>query len=276
MTNILVCGDTHMDTSSICNVAVPKAMKNDCNIIVQVGDFGYWEHQDRGRRFLDKVSKTLVRNNLTMYWLDGNHDNHPMLWEKYPGDSPVEIRPNLHYMNRGSIMNIGPARCLFVGGGYSIDAHWRIMQELQDKQPETLYWPTEMITDTEVERSIRHIEMDGPIDLMFSHDVPHGLNVPGVHAEQKQQIHQSEANRTQLTRIFKAAQPKMLIHGHYHVRYTDKLPLQPKLPTDPKESHGVSTEGLLDWDYCRVDGLSCNGMHGFAVVLDLDSLFVQD
>lgn len=266
MTKILVCGDTHMDTSSICNVAIPKATKNECPIIVQVGDFGFWEHIERGRIFLNKVSKLLVRNDIIMYWIDGNHDNHPLLWATYPGDSPVEIRPNLFYMDRGSVMKIGSANCLFVGGGYSIDAEWRIMQELQDGRPETLWWPTEMITDAEVERAIRHVESDGPIDLMFSHDVPHGLNVPGVHAEQKQQIYQSEANRTMLTQIFKAAQPKMLIHGHYHVRYTDKLPLQPK----------VGDGDLLEWDYCRVDGLACNGMSGFAVVLDLDSLFVSE
>lgn len=284
---VLAVGDVHGDTSSVCNVAIPKARKEGCKLIIQVGDFGYFEHYDTGKRFLNKVSKCLVREKMTMFWIDGNHENHPLLWETYPAihggmygyprklDGLSEIRPNLFYVPRGHIMKIGPANCLFVGGAYSIDKHGRIQDELALNEPATRWWATEEITDSDVERSIRHVEASEPIDLMFTHDVPTGLNVPGVHSGGNEFFPEAERNRVKLRQIYDAAQPRMLVHGHYHMRYTDKLPLRPTVGSAYFQD--VNRDGpFLDWDYCRVDGLACNGMWGFCVVLDLDSLFISE
>lgn len=286
MTNILVIGDTHMDTSSICNVAISKARKNDIHTIVQLGDFGFWEHQDRGRRFLDKISKCLVREQINMYWIDGNHDNHPLLWETYGNDDICQVRPNLFYVPRGTVWSMHGVTCMGLGGAFSIDKEWRIQEELMNAGlmrgrfdvhhtdvdmgsdfEHTLWWPTEMVTDDDVERAVRHAHGKN-VDIMFTHDCPTGVDIPGIHSEGKWVFHETWLNRDKLEVVFDRVQPKLLMHGHYHIRYTGKKALKPRQPT--------TDGGLLDWDYCRVDGLACNGMHGFAVALDLDSLFMAE
>lgn len=289
---ILACGDTHGNTSALCNIAIPQAKKNGCEYIVQCGDFGYWEHQQDGVKFLNKVSKSLVRENIVMYWLDGNHENHPLLWEKYPEneDGFCEVRPNLFYLPRGKVWKFGDVTCLALGGAFSIDKEWRVAEELAhgplggrfsadprvaEEQAErysrgdyehTLWWPTEMTTKEDGERAIRHAMADGPVDIMFTHDCPEGTDIPGIHSVDKWRWPQTWQNREILRNVFDAVQPKLLIHGHYHERYTSKLPLSPK----------VGNGDLLEWDYCRVDGLANDGRPGFAVILDLDSLFLVE
>jgi Icc-related predicted phosphoesterase len=265
--NILVIGDTHGNTSAICNVAIPTARKRDCKLIIQVGDFGYWEHQEAGKKFLNKVSKALVRENMVMYWIDGNHENHPLLWQSYHPSGPyglMMIRPNLYYVPRGTVFKIEDVTCLGLGGAFSIDRDWRINEELYAGKPETLWWPTEMITFEQAKLARENARDLGPIDLMFTHDCPTGTDIPGIHSKDKWIYPETWLNRDLLREVFDDVQPKMLIHGHYHVRYTDKLPLKPK----------VGDGDLLEWDYCRVDGLSNDGRDGFAVVLDMDALFV--
>lgn len=269
MTKILVCGDTHGNTSAICNVAIPMARKNGCKLIVQVGDFGYWEHTQEGVRFLNKVSKCLVREDMTMIWLDGNHENHPMLWREYWPSGPdgfCTIRENLHYLPRGTVWKIGHVTCLALGGAFSIDRDWRIGEELYSGKPETLWWSTEMIRFEEATQAVKNAKEKGPVDIMFTHDCPTGTDIEGIHSKDKWIYPETWQNRDLLREVFDEVQPKLLIHGHYHTRYTSKLPLKPK----------VGEGDLLDWDYCRVDGLSNDGRPGFAVVLDLDSLFVAD
>jgi len=290
MTNVLAIGDTHGNTSAICNVAIPTAKKRDCKIIVQLGDFGYWEHAETGKRFLNKVSKALVRENMIMYWIDGNHENHPLLWETYFPSGPdglVMIRENLWYVPRGTVWKIGDVTCLGLGGAFSIDKQWRIEQELQDRghspfttlmgdssykewasqrEGHTLWWPTEMITYEQAKLARATAAEKGPVDLMFTHDCPTGTDIPGIHSEGKWTYPETWLNRDLLREVYDDVQPKMLVHGHYHVRYTDKLPLKPR----------VGDGDLLEWDYCRVDGLSNDGRQGFAVVLDMDALFVRE
>lgn len=278
---ILALGDVHGFTSAVCNLALPQADKHDIKTIIQVGDFGYWEHADEGKRYLDKVSKHLVRRGIEMWWLDGNHENHPMLWDKYKPSGPngfLEVRPNLWYMPRGSVFKLGNVRCLVLGGAFSIDKAWRVQKELRDAgilRPtdyisgskymaqdyfvgsdfvHKLWWPTEMITDDEVATAIKNVG-DEPIDIMFSHDCPTGVSIPGIHSVDKWKYPQTWENRDRLLEVFQVAQPKLLVHGHYHTAYTARLPLK-------EEGWG-----------CRIEGLANDGNQGFTIVLDLDLLF---
>lgn len=285
---VLAIGDTHGNTQAICNVAIPVARKNDCHTIIQCGDFGYWEHTQEGARFLNKVSKCLVREDREMFWFDGNHDNHPKLWRDYAPSGPYGfclIRPNLWYVPRGTVFKLGHVNCLALGGAFSIDKAWRISEEMQRRGHKpfsvhegdssakewatldvehTLWWPTEMVRFEDAQKAIANVK-DTPIDIMFTHDVPDGVDVPGIHSSEKWKYPETWQNRALLREVFDVAQPKLLVHGHYHVRYTGKLPLKP--------NQAKLDGGLLEWDYCRVDGLSNDGREGFAVVLDLDELF---
>jgi predicted phosphodiesterase len=259
---VLAIGDTHMNTSAICNVAIPQAKKHGCPIIVQCGDFGYWEHEREGEKFLHKVSKHLVRNDLVMYWIDGNHDNHPKLWADYEPEGPeglVKVRPHLYYVPRGTVFDLGDVRCLGLGGAFSIDKEWRLYEESLLATEGLCWWPTEMITNDEVLTAIANGAARGPIQIMFTHDCPTGVDVPGIHSVDKWKWPETWENRDRLREVFDALRPRLVVHGHYHVRYSGGLHWQP--------GPGEALEG------CRVEGLSNDGRSGFALVLDLDAMF---
>lgn len=276
---ILTIGDTHGDLSSLCNIALPQAAKHNINLIIQVGDFGYWEHFEDGQRFLNKLSKHLVRRGITLWWLDGNHENHPMLWDKYTADPDnngfMEIRENLWYMPRGSVFTLDNVRFLVLGGAFSIDKESRLVREMihrghkpfsvhegdssirqwEKDGDHTQWWPTEMITDVDVNVAIQNALEAGPIDVMLTHDCPTNISIPGIHSVDKWKYPQTWENRDRLQEVFDAVQPKLLVHGHYHTAYTGRIPLK-------EEGWG-----------CRVEGLANDGFQGFSIVLDLGMLF---
>lgn len=262
---ILACGDTHMNTSAICNVAVPQARKHGCEAIFQVGDFGFWTHEQEGVKFIRKVSNHLVKNNLDLYWIDGNHDNHPKLWAEYAPQAPYgfcRIADRLWYVPRGTVWQWNNIRFLGLGGAFSIDSQWRINAEKARSAPGTLWWPTEMVRDEDVDAAVENLEGQ-PVDVMFTHDCPTGPDVPMVRREDKWKFPQTWKNRESLRTVFDKAQPKLLVHGHYHVRYTELL------------AEAYERDGQLDYRQCRIEGLANDGLDGFAIVLDFDSLFPQ-
>ncbi len=217
---VLVLGDVHGNEkffARACRVAV----REGCDTILQVGDFGYWEHYPHGSRFLAVAQFELESRGLKCIWICGNHENHPLLWEKYglyDGEDPdevkregvsrgglLEIRPNLFYAPRGYRWEWEGTSFLSCGGAYSIDEHHRT--------PGTSWWATEMITDDQVDACIE----GGPVDVVISHDAPWGFNLPALAF--KDSFPLSTENRKQLGRIVEQVHPNLLIHGHYHHRY---------------------------------------------------------
>lgn len=262
---LLVCGDTHMNTFAINNVAVAQAKKHGCTDIFQVGDFGFWTHEPEGVQFIKKVSKYLVKNGMTLYWIDGNHDNHPKLWAEYAPEAPYgfcRIAENLWYVPRGTVWQWNNVRFLGLGGAWSIDSQWRLNAEKARGMPGTLWWPTETIREQDIEAAIENLE-GLPVDVMFSHDCPTGPDIPGVPTKDMYRWPLTWENRLRVRRVFDQAQPQLLVHGHYHVRYTEML-------AEPYDNNG-----LLDYRVARVEGLANDGLDGFAIVLDLDALFPQ-
>jgi len=65
---IVVAGDAHGNTMYI-NKLVSISSKESVDRIVQVGDFGYWEHIDNGK-YLDEVSCIVQLHNVDIYWID--------------------------------------------------------------------------------------------------------------------------------------------------------------------------------------------------------------
>lgn len=251
-------GDTHGDTAAVCNIAIPQALKHDCPVIVQCGDFGYWPHTQNGLRFLDKVSEHAVRADVQIFWVDGNHDNHPVLWREHqPGpDGFVPVRPNLSYIPRGHVWEWDDVRFCGMGGAFSIDKERRLLAEQERGAPGSLYWPTEMISPEDSRRMIERVKKQS-VDVMFSHDAPEGTAIPGVALTGKLDFPETLRNRQALKAVFLAARPKLLVHGHYHIRYTDAVRFDGK------------------YEYCRVEGLAMNRENGFVLVLDLDLLFSE-
>jgi hypothetical protein len=222
----LVAGDVHRKVpwfAHLCEVAHETA----ADVILQVGDFGYWEHRPSGLAFLDAAEQLLAGIDRACVWIDGNHENHPMLRKYQAGaDGFVPVRDRLLYAPRGHRWTWDGVRFLALGGAYSIDRWLRTEGES--------WWPEEVISPADVERSI----LGGAVDVLVSHDSPDGLGPPpGVPAAPRPQaaalarvlagspdgLVRARQHRQLVRQVVDAVRPKVVLHGHHHHRHTSHL-----------------------------------------------------
>lgn len=232
--NLMILGDTHGDAPWIGR-ACQKAVNEDCDTIVQLGDFGYWSHTVEGEYFLDQVEALLVSHGLTMYWLDGNHENHTLLRSRiqdgtYPhadiydadDDGCYDIRQGLYYLPRGVRWTWDGVRFMALGGADSIDKQFR--------HPGASWWPEEVITDEEVEHARRGVVSwdatqgepwvrNSIVDVLFTHDAPYARHQDQESNWYDRKYPLSKLNKQRVRKVMDAVHPKLLVHGHQHRNY---------------------------------------------------------
>ncbi len=271
---LYILGDTHGNKDEVLS-SYYLAEKKECQVVVQVGDFGYWEHTAPGKRFLDECSSAATQSNIPMYWIDGNHENHTMLRELYgPGGEKHEsteegfwkIRENLYYIPRGTKWVWDGVTFMGVGGAYSIDKDFRLHEErhilkqleerwnadihwmMTDNQKNTRkllksgghvsWWPEETVSQEE----LAYVKSQGTADILFTHDAPANLDLRGLRPDPDSADH-----RDVMTEVGLSVQPKLWYHGHYHREYA----------YDFQHRGGVA----------KVFGLDCDGAsHNYAII----------
>jgi hypothetical protein len=262
-TAILVAGDWHGDPQH-AGYIMERAINQDVQAIVQVGDFGYWEHMNGGAEFLDWCSDIAIQNAMPIYWIDGNHENHTMLRAVYgPGGErhdPTpegfwQIRPGLFYIPRGTRWEWNGIKMMGLGGAYSVDKDYRLRRTAQlvanaheknqyrrragapvepfDPASFAMWWPEEEINDEELAHAIGDGE---PVDILFTHDKPKSANPPW----NRKAYPECQPNAARIQTVVESLHVKMVVHGHLHFRYTDYI-------------HNGTEDG-----YCVVEGLDCN------------------
>jgi hypothetical protein len=84
---IMIVGDVQDDLEALNGLHL-VAVRAGCHQIVQLGDFGC----EAGDRFfvseLERLDRELARRQITLYWLDGNHDAPGVA--TYPGAPAVD------------------------------------------------------------------------------------------------------------------------------------------------------------------------------------------
>ena len=220
---ILLLGDTHGQAMAT-ERAFRYAKKNDCERIIQLGDFGFgWKsRQIKGGETVDDfvytVSKFVSRYGIELDWIDGNHENIVDLNDlPLDEDGARTILPGVRHLPRGHRFEIGGRTFLAAGGAVSVDKTTRV--------PFISWWPGEELSDADVMRC------DGPsVDVLLTHDAPLESTVFDYHmtAFGQQAALESYANRKRISLIIDQAKPKWLFHGHMHHAY-----LQPPSPKAP-------------------------------------------
>lgn len=243
---ILLVGDLHANTGAALAV-IDHAHQLGADLIIQVGDFGFWRDQ-QGRTFLRKIAKRLELHNLQLWWVDGNHESYELLKSlpiqpdgtRWLRDVHGDFSPTIRQLPRGYRWQWGTTQWLAVGGAVSVD---------RDRRTEGIDWfPEEELTDTQVDAIIA----DGPADIIVAHDAPLGVPFLRRHLGQDKpawrrdspwpvgRLIASDEHQRRLRRLVDAVGARELIHGHHHIRYTDTL----------TTAHGeVRVEGLgMDLD----------------------------
>lgn len=239
---LMLAGDTHGDFKHLTYL-ITECVSYGIKVIFVLGDFGYWEHTSSGKLFLDDLNVALRREGIDLIFLDGNHENHPLLWESYESDRDdgfVEIRSSIFYSPRGHRWEWDGVKFLSLGGAYSIDKDWR--------EAGTEWWPTEMITDEDVERCGTE-----PVDVLLSHDVGGEVDIQTFFALAKRGFFQPEKNTTlnryRLQQVISATQPRFIYHGHYHLDYRTQV----HFGDDIREIRGLNCNGTRKKSYFIVN-----------------------
>jgi len=197
---IIVCGDVH-GCWGFLNELIKK---EDPNIILQCGDFGYWPSFDM-KMAVDNPAPYIratykfngIENDKTkIYWCDGNHEE----FSKLNVIKNNETHPNVFYMKRGATLTLPDGRVvLFMGGAESIDKHYRI-QGLD-------WFPEELITQKDV-----YNLPDIKVDIIISHTCPTEFNIyDGL------MLKCNDPSRKALSTLLEKYNPSLWYFAHWHI-----------------------------------------------------------
>ena len=248
--SVLFVGDTHANTAFLENAVLPTAAALEVDAIIQVGDFGF---DSSSSDFIDLAASAKKRFGLDVWFLDGNHENHDFLHaelaqlsgREFPRE-PVNIAGGLWYLPRGARFVAAGLTAVAVGGAVSIDRAART--------PGIDWFPSERLNNADLEA----IAALGPCDLFVSHDAPSGWTIPGLLSELdlpefwKPELEACNEHRFRVREAFDAIQPRILVHGHYHVPYRMEL----------TEDWGTVSAFGLDCDTGRIWGALMTNQDG--------------
>ncbi|WP_194815448.1 metallophosphoesterase [Nocardia sp. XZ_19_385] len=261
MGSVLMTGDLHGNTSHALDL-LQVAVREECERMFVLGDFGAWEHTAAGRRYFDVVDRVARKKKVRVYFLDGNHDKSSLLHERYGSELDDEgflvCRKNIRYAPRGQRWTWDGTRFAAFGGAYSVDKGWRLAAEAQRARKAerrrqfgsarhpategTLWFPEEQMTDDECDALLADTD---PVDVLLTHDKPRAADPDW----NRKNLPECLPNQDRIQRVTDTLRPRLLLHGHLHYRYTDHLgdTRVEGLGADPDASHPIGYEASDSW-----------------------------
>jgi Icc-related predicted phosphoesterase len=211
--SILFAGDTHGNNRHIAYL-FETAKREGCDTIFQVGDFGYWPHDDRGLLFLCNVDAHIQDTGIQFYWIDGNHDNHDAIAAMPVSDDGLRyltMDGGLVHVPRGASLYIDNLLIMGYGGAFSIDRKYRTLGES--------YWEGETIDWHDCLLAGHRMRQQKP-DVLVTHDAPAGFPLGNVY---KGEFRETTASRSALRTLMLTVEPRRVICGHWHERKTAQV-----------------------------------------------------
>lgn len=242
-TRVAVAGDWHGDTRYAV-AAIRYAAERGAQIILHTGDFGYWPSaylfdvagsatsiRDPARwAFGDAVSAALAEHDLTLWFVDGNHEAHDTLLAQPidPATGRRPLRERVDHLPRGHRWTWAGSTWLALGGAASVDRQWRSEGHS--------WWREEYVTARQVTDAVA----GGSVDIMLCHDGP--WSTPHLRARYTQgwpdhDVARSNLNRKRIERAMVGTAAATIFHGHYHDRYSQTF----DLAGAPRNVHGLGS-----------------------------------
>lgn len=209
---IYVFGDTHgsLELDKVTDYFEIECLQHSLtkeDYLIILGDAGIcWDDGPKD----EWVRQTLQDLPVTTLWLDGNHENFPLIQEypeiKWHGGKVHQIAPDILHLMRGYCYEIDGKTFWTFGGGFSVDRAYRI-QSIN-------WWPEEMPSEEEYRRGMESLEKNQyKVDYILTHTAPRKVVeeicpdiMPGE--ESLQNYLQEVAEKTDFTKWY---------FGHWHM-----------------------------------------------------------
>lgn len=233
-----------MNLQHIVDTLFVAADREGIDRVFVVGDFGYWPRRDDGQWFLEELQKTAKAYGIVLYWLDGNHEDHHALRDlkdrREDSEGFWRITENIRYAPRGHRWTWDKIRFLALGGAFSIDRNWRRVGES--------FFFEEVLDESDVAKAIE----GGKVDFMLTHDFPAGYEAYPLELLKDRGygiVPESYKNQMLIREVVDAVQPELLIHGHMHMYYGQRLDND----NDKTYVVGLSCDGAAKQSYHIID-----------------------
>ncbi len=210
MSGIYIVGDTHGEWN-LLNTFINKKRPD---LILQVGDFGYWPQfnnsYELGKHSYGMDGRVIkkhkwyqcgIKNKSTrILFCDGNHEDH---WALKTLKNP-EVCPSVFYQARGTVVVLEDGRnVLFLGGADSIDKDTRTIG--------VDWFPDEVITNADI-----YNLPDTRIDIVISHTCPEEFIPELGYSFGKCKDPSCKA----LSYVLYKCKPSLWYFGHWHINKT--------------------------------------------------------
>jgi hypothetical protein len=189
--------------------------------VFHLGDFGLWPGED-GKRYLQGLHDACDAAELTLFVTLGNHEDYDRVSRMRTDDSGwlyMDDYPLFRFAPRGHVWRSEGVLYASLGGAGSVD--------MRHRTPGKSWWPQEAITAEDVAALSANLEAvgGGRVDVMLTHDAPAGLIRRGMMPRPSWITEEVEAycwqGRVLLAEACDIAQPRSLLHGHWHDWYED-------------------------------------------------------
>ncbi|CDD28290.1 putative uncharacterized protein [Clostridium sp. CAG:433] len=212
---IYITGDTHRDFARLYNLNFTED-----DILIILGDVGinyYLNEDDR------KLKSRLNSLKIKLFCIQGNHEERPENIDTYKEVNMFngkvfieEDYPNLIFAKNGELYNINDKNILVIGGAYSIDKNYRIINNYP-------WFKNEQLSIDEM-NNILDKYSGKYVDIILSHTCP--LKYEPVEAF-KLKLDQSKIDKT-MEKFLDVVEEKIDYDkwycGHYHIeKQVDKL-----------------------------------------------------
>lgn len=212
-------GDWHGDFR-YAQKAIKYAASQNADYIIHVGDFGIWPKwngQGDARVPFLTLSETLEKHDLTLIFVEGNHEHHEWLnMQPVDSDGFRRLTQSIWHAPRSLVFELDGVRFMGFGGAVSIDRDLRV--------PGVDWFPEEVYTYSDCMRAFSK----GQVDVLVTHDAPDGVspvtgNPMGIPAAFHQDLYYG---RMMLGAVVNAVEAKHVFHGHFHTRYDELRDLE--------------------------------------------------
>jgi predicted phosphodiesterase len=187
---LLVFGDLHCERRHLRGL-VERAVQEQCDALVSLGDLCYLPRDPEGRRFLRSAGALLRRAGLELLLVDGNHDDAEALARARARTStagPVTLGFRLHHLPAGTRFRLGGLRCLAYGGAYPV----RPRRAARD-------WHRAAARER---AALQRLSASGEIDVLFCHD--------------PRTLEQGAQARGSFAALAAKLRPALVVYAHQH------------------------------------------------------------